>query len=84
MLIQKIIGAPCAALFHHAFRFGPAESSSIGSGFLLRLPSSGALFELPEIDQFPHADPHHLMFRQMGWLRTLWRPPAIRRNPAAG
>jgi hypothetical protein len=68
MLIQKFIGAACAALVQDAFRPGAAKSRSIGSGLFFRLHSPSALFELPEIDQFPHADPHHVIRRQAGRL----------------
>jgi len=68
MLIQEFIGAACAALVQGAFRPGAAKSRTIGSGQFFRFLSPGALFELPEIDQFPHADPHHVIRRQVGRL----------------
>ena len=68
MLIQQFIGAACAALVQDMFRPGAAKSRTIGSGLFFRLLTPGALFELPEIDQFPHADPHHVIRRQVGRL----------------
>jgi hypothetical protein len=68
MLIQMFIGAACAAFVQDAVCPGAAKSRTIGGGLFFRLLSPSALFELPEIDQFPHADPHHVIRRQAGRL----------------
>ena len=81
MLIQKLTGAACATLVQDALRLAAAKSGTFSGGLFFRLLSPGALFELPEIDQFPHADLRHLVRRHVGCLRSSERPATNWRNP---
>jgi hypothetical protein len=59
MLIEQIVGAFCAQLVECTPGLGAPEPRAIGGGFLLRAISRGALLELFQIDQVPHAGPRH-------------------------
>jgi hypothetical protein len=59
MLIEQSVGTACAQFVERAFGPGAAESCAVGGSFEFRSVSRGALFELFQVDQIPHASLRH-------------------------
>jgi hypothetical protein len=59
MLIEDSVGAACVQLIPFALGPGSAGSRPVGVGLFCGLLALAALLESLQVDQIPHACPHH-------------------------
>jgi hypothetical protein len=59
MLVEQVAGAAHALFVQNPFGAGPAKFRSVGLRRLLRLMPFGTLLKSLQVDNIPHARPHH-------------------------